>query len=167
MICQAAIDLVKSFEGIHDGNLAVIGLQPKLCPAGIWTVGYGRALRSKTTNAFLKGASGKAEALAKYPSLTVEQAEAMLAFDLTAFEDKVKALVKVDINENQLGALVSFAYNVGTGNLASSTLLKMLNAGNYAGASVEFLRWDKAGGKILKGLTLRRTAEMELFLSHV
>ena len=47
MICNAAIDLVKSFEGIHDGDLTVIGLQPKMCPAGIWTVGYGRALRSK------------------------------------------------------------------------------------------------------------------------
>ncbi|MFZ4504613.1 MAG: lysozyme, partial [Methylovulum sp.] len=159
-----AIDLVKSFEGVHDGDLAVIGLQPKMCPAGIWTVGYGRALRSKSTNAFLKGASGKAEALAKYPALTLAQAEEMLAFDLTAFEDKVKALVKVDVNDNQLGALVSFAYNVGAGNLASSTLLKKLNAKDYAGASVEFLKWDKAGGKILKGLTLRRTAEMSLFL---
>lgn len=164
MICNAAIDLVKSFEGIHDGDLAVIGLQPKMCPAGIWTVGYGRALRSKTTNAFLKGASGKAEALAKYPALTVAQAETMLAFDLNDFSAKVQGLIKVKVNDNQFGALVSFAYNVGTGNLASSTLLKKLNAGDYAGASVEFLKWDKAGGKILKGLTLRRTAEMTLFL---
>ena len=164
MICNAAIDLVKSFEGIHDGDLTVIGLQPKMCPAGIWTVGYGRALRSKTTNAFLKGASGKAEALAKYPALTVAQAEAMLAFDLNDFSAKVQGLIKVKVNVNQYGALVSFAYNVGTGNLASSTLLKKLNAGDYAGASVEFLKWDKAGGKILKGLTLRRTAEMTLFL---
>ena len=164
MICNAAIDLVKSFEGIHDGDLTVIGLQPKMCPAGIWTVGYGRALRSKTTNAFLKGASGKAEALAKYPALTVAQAEAMLAFDLNDFSAKVQGLIKVKVNVNQYGALVSFAYNVGTGNLASSTLLKKLNAGDYAGAAVEFLKWDKAGGKVLKGLTLRRTAEMTLFL---
>ncbi len=164
MICNAAIDLVKSFEGIHDGDLSVIGLQPKMCPAGIWTVGYGRALRSKTTNAFLKGASGKAEALAKYPALTVAQAEAMLAFDLNDFSAKVQGLIKVKVNVNQFGALVSFAYNLGTGNLASSTLLKKLNAGDYAGASVEFLKWDKAGGNILKGLTLRRTAEMTLFL---
>ena len=164
MICNAAIDLVKSFEGIHDGDLTVIGLQPKMCPAGIWTVGYGRALRSKTTNAFLKGASGKAEALAKYPALTVAQAEAMLAFDLNDFSAKVQGLIKVKVNVNQYGALVSFAYNLGPGNLASSTLLKKLNAGDYAGASVEFLKWDKAGGKILKGLTLRRTAEMTLFL---
>ena len=164
MICNAAIDLVKSFEGIHDGDLTVIGLQPKMCPAGIWTVGYGRALRSKTTNAFLKGASGKAEALAKYPALTVAQAEAMLSFDLNDFSAKVQGLIKVKVNVNQYGALVSFAYNRGTGNLASSTLLKKLNAGDYAGASVEFLKWDKAGGKILKGLTLRRTAEMTLFL---
>ena len=139
MICNAAIDLVKSFEGIHDGDLSVIGLQPKMCPAGIWTVGYGRALRSKTTNAFLKGASGKAEALAKYPALTVAQAEAMLAFDLNDFSAKVQGLIKVKVNVNQFGALVSFAYNLGTGNLASSTLLKKLNAGDYAGASVEFL----------------------------
>jgi len=167
MICKEAINLIKSFEGIHDGDLTVIGLQPKMCPAGIWTVGYGRALRSKSTNAFLKGKEGKAEALAKYPALTLDQAETMLAFDLTVFEERVKRLVTVPVSEQQRGALVSFAYNVGTGNLASSTLLKMLNAGNYHGASKEFLRWDKAGGKTLKGLTLRRTAEMELFLSHV
>ena len=104
MICNAAIDLVKSFEGIHDGDLSVIGLQPKMCPAGIWTVGYGRALRSKTTNAFLKGASGKAEALAKYPALTVAQAEAMLAFDLNDFSAKVQGLIKVKVNVNQFGA---------------------------------------------------------------
>jgi len=166
MICKEAVDLVKSFEGIHDGNLTVIGLQPKMCPAGIWTVGYGRALRSKVTNKFLKGEEGKVEALNKYPALTIEQAEDMLEFDLTTFSEGVKKLIKVDVTDNQFGALVSFAYNVGVGNLASSTLLKRLNAGEgKAEVGKEFLKWDKAGGKVLKGLTLRREAERKLFIS--
>ena len=165
MICQEAIDLIKSFEGIHDGDLTVIGLQPKMCPAGIWTVGYGRALRNKATNAFLRGETGKTEALEKYPQLTVKQAEDMLAYDLDVFSMQVQGLIKVKVNDKQYGALVSFAYNVGVGNLSKSTLLKKLNVGDYTGAAVEFLKWDKAGGKVLKGLTLRRQAEKNLFLS--
>ena len=72
-------------------------------------------------------------------------------------------MVKVPLNENQHGALVSFTYNLGAGNLGSSTLLRKLNAGDYAGAAAEFPRWNKAGGKELAGLTRRRAAEKALF----
>ena len=71
--------------------------------------------------------------------------------------------VKVPLNPNQFGALTSFTYNLGAGNLRSSTLLRKLNAGDYAGAAAEFARWNKAGGKVLKGLTRRRAAERALF----
>ncbi len=80
------------------------------------------------------------------------------------FESQVRKLVSVLLNEAQLGALVSFTYNVGVGAFKSSTLLKMLNAGDYVGASLQFARWNKAGGKVLKGLTNRRLAETALFI---
>ncbi len=73
-------------------------------------------------------------------------------------------MVKVPLTANQLGALTSFAYNLGSGALASSTLLKLLNAGDYAGAAAQFARWNKARGKTLAGLTKRRAAEAALFL---
>lgn len=165
MICKKAIDLIKCFESLHDGDMSHLGLQPKMCPAGIWTVGYGRALRDKTGKRFLKGEADKAEAYAKYPNMTVEQAELLLNFDLDFFEKSVNSLVSVDLTEDQLGALVSFTYNIGIGNLEKSTLLKKLNAGDKAGAAEEFLRWNKSGYKVLNGLTRRREAERKLFLS--
>jgi lysozyme len=75
----------------------------------------------------------------------------------------VDSLVKVSLNDNQYAAIVSFAFNLGVGNLKQSTLLKKLNAGDFAGAANEFAKWNKAGGKVLAGLTRRRAAEAELF----
>jgi lysozyme len=92
-------------------------------------------------------------------------AEALLALDILRFQNGVLKLVTYPINGNQFDALVDFSFNLGLGNLGSSTLLKKLNAGDVKGASEEFLRWDKAGGKVLAGLTRRRKAERDLFLS--
>ena len=167
MINNAAIDLIKSFESLHDGDLTKIGLQPKMCPTGVWTAGYGRALQNESKTRFLVGDKDKAEALKQYPDLTEKAAEIMLAEDLEKFEAAVNKLVKKPLNENQRGALVSFAYNVGAQALAESTLLALLNAGDYKNAANQFLRWNKAGGKVLKGLTRRREAERELFLTAV
>lgn len=99
------------------------------------------------------------------PKLTLTQADGktILARDLAQYERAVTEAVKVPLNPNQFGALVSFTYNLGAGNLRSSTLLRKLNAGDYAGAAAEFARWNKAGGKVLKGLTRRRAAERALF----
>jgi lysozyme len=85
--------------------------------------------------------------------------------DVARFEDGVNKLVTYTINQNQFDALVDFSFNLGLGNLGSSTLLKKLNAGDIKGAAEEFLRWDKAGGKVLAGLTKRRKAERDLFLA--
>lgn len=167
MICEPAIDLIKSFESLHDGDLTQIGLQPKMCPAGIWTAGYGRALQNKSKTRFLIGDKDKAEAYAQYPKLTEKEAEIMLAEDLEKFEAAVNKLVKKPLNQNQRGALVSFAYNVGIQAFADSTMLALLNAGDYKNAAIQFARWNKAGGKVLKGLTRRREAERELFLTAV
>jgi lysozyme len=92
---------------------------------------------------------------------------------LVPFEQAVNSLVKVKLTQNQFDALISFVYNVGADidadniaeGLGDSTLLKKLNAGDYKGAADQFLKWDKANGKVMKGLTIRRQAERALFLS--
>lgn len=95
--------------------------------------------------------------------LSKADARIILARDLGQYERAVAEAVKVPLNENQFGALVSFTYNLGPGNLRSSTLLRKLNAGDYAGAAAEFPRWNRAGSKVLAGLTRRRAAERALF----
>jgi lysozyme len=141
-VCQAAIDLVKYFEGLH--------LTAHRCPAGTPTVGYGRIARVTVGQI-----------------ITAEQAEAFLATDLAAAAAQVDRLVNVRLNENQRGALASFAFTLGTGVFAGSTLLKLLNAGDYQGAAGQFGRWVYAninGTKTqLPGLVARRAAEFALF----
>lgn len=98
--------------------------------------------------------------------VTREQAMKLLAGDVYEAEHSVNSLVKVGLNQNQFDALVSFVFNVGGSAFGKSTLLKKLNAGDYEGASKEFSRWNKAGGKELLGLTKRRLAEARLFNSE-
>ena len=138
---RSGLSIIRQFEGCK--------LKAYICPAGVWTIGWGR-----TTNVKLGDICSQ------------EQADKWLVQEYDAFEKKVRALVKVPVTANQLGALVSFAYNIGTGALGSSTLLKKLNAGDYVGAAGQFARWDKAGGRILAGLTKRRAAEAALFLKQ-
>lgn len=94
---------------------------------------------------------------------TKEQAEKYLLNDLAKFETVVSDAVRVPLNQGQFDALVSFTYNLGPANLRSSTLLKMVNAGDFAGAAGQFKRWNKANGKTMRGLTRRRAAEQCLF----
>lgn len=101
----------------------------------------------------------------KGKKFTKAEGRAILSKDLEAVERDVRAKVKVPVNANQLGALVSFTYNCGIGNFGKSTLLKKLNAGDYKGAAGQFKLWNKAGGKVLPGLTKRRASEAELFLT--
>ena len=166
---NAGLDLVKHFESLNDDELSQIGLQPKRDPCGIWTAGWGHALKTKDGSRFLTGSADKAEAYACYPNMTEEEAEELLQNDLAEFERHVSAMVKVDINENQHAALTSFAYNCGTGNLHSSTLLRKLNEGDFESAADHFLGWNKGRVHgvmtVLKGLTLRRKAERNLFLT--
>lgn len=146
---QAAVNLIKHFEGLHkvlpDGMV-----EAYLCPAGVWTIGYGH------TKGVFKG-----------QKITKEECEDLLKDDLIEFADYVKAAVKVPLTQAQFDALVSFTYNLGSGNLKISSLLRKLNAFNYDGAAAEFANWNKAtvNGKLtaLPGLTRRRTAEAALF----
>lgn len=148
----AALALIKSAEGFVDH------WYPD--PAHGWkvpTVGYGHTDAAGAP--FFKDTKGK--------RFTEAEASAILLHDLERYEQDVRDLVTVPLNENQHGALTSFDYNLGRGNLAKSTLLKKLNKGDYAGAAKEFGKWVNAAGKPLPGLVKRREAERLLFLKPV
>ena len=140
-VSEAGVRLVQEFEGCR--------LDAYRCPAGIPTIGY--------------GATGPDIRMGMV--WTQEQADARLVEDLARFAAGVERLVQVDLTDNQFAALVSFAYNVGLGALRDSTLLRKLNAGDYLGAADQLPRWARAGGRIMPGLTRRRAAERDLFLS--
>jgi lysozyme len=146
-INKAGIDLIKQFEGLR--------LKPYLCSAGKPTIGYGATFYE----------DGKKVTMSD-PAITEQRAEDLLKKHLEQFSAAVERNVKVSTTDNQFAALVSFTFNLGEGNLKSSTLLKKLNNKDYAGAANEFERWNKAGGKILAGLTRRRQAEKSLFLHN-
>lgn len=132
------LELLKHFEGLR--------LEAYRDPAGVWTNGYGH---TKDVHAGDR--------------CTPQQALEWLLEDVEGSEYVVNKVVQVPLNQNQFDALVDFVYNLGSGNFQKSTLLKLLNAGEYAGAAKEFPRWNYAGGKVLPGLTARRNAERELF----
>lgn len=98
--------------------------------------------------------------------MTIDQATAdrLLKTGLVSYENDVLKVVRVKLTQGQFDALVSFAYNVGSRALSTSTLLKKLNAGDIKGAADEFLRWNKSGGKVMPGLNNRRKAERDVFL---
>ena len=139
------IALLKEFEGCK--------LTAYQDSVGVWTIGYG----------WTQPVDGKP--IRAGMTINQETAERLLKTGLVSYESDVYRLVKVGLTQGQFDALVSFTYNLGARSLSTSTLLRKLNAGDYAGAADEFLRWNKAGGKVLNGLTRRREAERALFLS--
>ncbi len=163
---QPAIELIKSFEGIVDGDPSTVNLDAYLDPVGIWTIGWGHAVRFRGN--LLRGADNRGIARALYRGgITRAQAEALLRGDLIDYSSNVLALVKVPLDDGRFGALVSFAFNCGVANLAQSTLLRKLNARDFAGAADQFLLWNKGrkNGElvVLPGLTRRRRAERAMF----
>lgn len=147
MIVNAAtVALVKSFEG------CVLHAYPDPATHGApYTVGWGHT-----------SAAGPP---AVTPGLTITQAEAdaILQTDLDHVADQVFKCLTIPVTPNQLGALTSFTFNLGIGNLKSSTLLKKVNAGDFQGAAKQFLVWNRGNGRVMAGLTRRRTAEAKLF----
>lgn len=141
-INEAGLNLIKQFEGCKLLSYKDV--------VGIWTVGYGH------TGPDVHGGL----------IWTQDYADRKLAEDLEKFEQGVENLVVSDINDNQFSALVCFAYNVGLHNLQNSTLLKLINDDNLQDAPDQFLRWNKAGGQVVAGLTRRREAERELFMKE-
>jgi lysozyme len=135
----------------HEG----LRLKPYLCPAKVPTIGYGNTYYP----------DGKRVTLLD-KNITKEYAFEMFKEVANRFAKRVDILVTSEINQNQFNALVSFAYNVGTGNFASSTLLKKVNKNpNDLSIRNEFLKWNKAGGKVLNGLTNRRNEEADIYFS--
>ncbi len=135
---QRGLDLIKSFEGLR--------LTAYRCPADIPTIGYGTTAGVKMGD-----------------TITKERAEELLREDVKRFEGYIDRLVKVPLTQGQWDALSSFVYNLGPGALEKSTLLRLLNAGDYSGAAAQFDRWVYASGKKLSGLVKRRAAERALF----
>ena len=128
------------FEGLR--------LQSYQDSVGVWTIGWCHT-----------------RDVAPSQSITQDQAMEFLKEDIQPCVDFINSQCKVQLNQNQFDALVDFAFNLGTGALGGSTLFKLVNAGDFAAAAEEFIKWNHAGGKVLPGLTKRRLAERDLFLS--
>jgi len=140
---QLGVDLIGHSEGLY--------LTAYRCPAGIWTIGYGHT-----------AAAGQPQV---FPGQTItrDQAVVILRNDLATVEREINERVKVRLQQHQFDALTSFIFNVGAGNFRRSTLLKCLNAGDYAAVPAQLLRWTRANGKVLPGLVKRRHAEAALW----
>lgn len=154
------IDLIKHFEGLHDGDLKIIGLQPKMCPAGIWTEGYGRAMRDYKGN-FIKGLANKKLAYSRITIKTELEAVKALSEDLQVFESIVMRKIKVGLKQNEFDALVSHTYNTG----GSNTLFELINneANDYSIRQWFENKYISAGGVKLNGLVERRKEEAKLY----
>lgn len=139
------IALLKQFEGCR--------LNAYRDNVGVWTIGYG-----------ITSAAGHGPVL---PGMTItqDQADQWLLDVLGTYENAVCVPLTRKPTQNQFDAMVSLCYNIGAGAFAKSTVVRLFNAGQMAGAGKAFLRWNKAGGKVLPGLITRRTAEMGLFLT--
>ena len=137
---KKAYDIIQEFEGCR--------LDAYQDSVGVWTIGYGHTKTAK-----------------KGMRIDRREANRLLLEDVAHHAKGVDSLLKVDVNQNQFDALVSFAFNLGVGALGKSTLLRKLNNGDTAGAAAEFDRWVYAGGKKLNGLVRRRDAERKLFES--
>ena len=131
--------LIKKFEGCE--------LEAYQCSAGVWTIGYGHT----------KGVQEGDE-------WSQNHAEHMLEVELEEYEGYINDYVTSPLSQNQFDALVSWVYNLGPANLKASTMLKVLNAGDYQEVPAQMKRWNKAGGNVLEGLVRRREAESLLFL---
>jgi lysozyme len=138
---EKGLDLIRKYEGLQ--------LAAYVCPGGKLTIGYGHTGPDVT--------EGK--------KIDAEEANALLEHDVQRFELAVNELVTVPMTQGMFDALISFSFNLGAGSLKSSTLLKKLNADDREAAADEFLKWNKAKGKVLAGLTARRESERELFLA--
>ena len=135
---KTGLRLTERFEGCR--------LEAYLDSKGIATIGYGHTLGVKLGDV-----------------CTQDQAEKWLQNDTTWAENVVNRFVEVQLTQNEFDSLVDFTFNVGSGNFHNSTMLKLLNQGNYQEAAEEFIKWDKAGGQVVAGLLRRRLAEKDEF----
>ena len=140
-ISEEGLSFIKAFEDFS--------AKPYLCPANVLTIGYGHAILPDE----------------QFTEITEEEAIELLKKDCTKFTSAINRLVKVGLNRNQFDALISFVFNIGVGAFTKSTLLKLLNQGNYNDAAKEFPRWSTVKGVPCNGLITRRQLEKCLFLT--
>lgn len=157
MISKKAMEMIKHHEGVR--------FKPYRCPAQLWTIGVGHVL-------YPEQGKLKMEDRLQYPlrpedsrTFSKEEVDEILAHDLRRFVAGVSRYCPSGLNQGRLDALVSFAFNVGLGTLQRSTLRQKHNRGDYEGAAEEFMKFTKAGGKVLKGLVNRRNDERALYMS--
>jgi lysozyme len=141
-VTQEGIDLIKRFEGFSPTVY--------ICPAGYPTIGYGHLVR---------------EAERYEQGITEAEAEELLRRDVHAAENVVLRLIDVPLTDGQFDALVSFTFNLGAGALQRSTLRRKVNRQAHSEVPEQFMRWVWAGGNKLPGLTIRRAAESNKYLS--
>lgn len=146
-LSQKGLELIKQFEGLS--------LTPYVCAGGIKTIAWGNTYYPNGKKVTLQD-----------PKITPQQADEILKHALITYEKAVDSFCRDDISQSNFDALVSFAYNLGTGALQKSTLIKKVNA-NPKDVTIadEFLKWNKANGRVLAGLTRRRQAEANLYFS--
>ena len=157
---QSAAFVEPSIPRVNEAGLRLIKLsegyraKPYYCAGGICTIGFGTTMDAD----FKPVTMG-------HPTINLEIATELFERDIAIFSAGVLEDVKVEINDNQLSAMTSLAYNIGQCAFSSSTLLRKLNRGDYQGCASEFWKWRRADGRILSGLVKRRALEKELFLS--
>jgi lysozyme len=157
MISEKALKMISHHEGVR--------LKPYRCPARLWTVGVGHVIDPNHARVPFEERN-----LLEIPDgwnrkLTMEEVDAILAQDLKRFERGVlRYCPSAGFRQSWMDALVSFSFNLGLGTLQRSTLRQKHNRGDYDGAAEEFLKYTKAGGKVLKGLVNRRNDERSMYL---
>lgn len=160
---KAGIALIKKWESLHDGDLKQIGLQPKMDAVGIWTEGWGRAMRD-SKGKFIKGKGGKELAYSRISIKTEAEAEAALLEDIVPFELHVLRNVKRELKQNEFDALVVHDYNTG----GSSTLFDLVDE-NAPREQIETwwtTTYISAQGVKLRGLINRRREEADLYFHN-
>ena len=167
-LSKAGEDLMHRYEGFRS--------KPYLCPAHIWTIGYGHVLYQEQINLpVLRTPEKPAKMIRKEMPLKLEdnrvwtktEIDELFRTDVETFERGVLRLVPSCVgHQGRFDALVSFAFNAGLGNLQRSTIRMKANRGDWEGAAEAFMMWTKGGGKVLPGLVKRREAEVKLFLSN-
>ena len=155
VVSKECIEMIKHHEGVRQ--------KPYRCPALLWTVGVGHVIDPSHIGVKFDDRKSLPIPQGWDRTLSMEEVDQILAEDLRRFEKGVLRLCPNGLTQHRFDALVSFAFNVGLGNLQRSSLRMKHNRGDYVGAADEFLKWAKAGGKVLPGLLKRRRDELNLY----
>ena len=156
-VSPAAIRMIKHHEGVRT--------RPYRCPALLWTIAVGHVIDPNHAKVPFEERRNLQIPAGWDRTLTMGEVDAILAQDLGRFERGVARLCPAAVGrQGVFDSLVSFAFNVGLGNLQRSSLRMKTNRGDFEEAAAEFMKWSKAGGKVLKGLVNRRRDEQRLYL---